>query len=174
VRIGALARRCGISRSTLLYYDRIGLLRPSDRSESNYRQYTDADVARLEQIRLYRQTGMTLGDIARLLRAPRGEMARSLHVQLGRVAERIESLRDQQRLIVRLLGKPRLLEDVSPMNRARWTALLRAAGFDDEALHRWHRNFERTAPREHQQFLEFLSIPDRDIARIRAWSRTGR
>ena len=42
---GELAKSAGLSRSTLLYYDRLGLLRPVGRSESNYRLYsaTDAD-----------------------------------------------------------------------------------------------------------------------------------
>jgi len=35
--ITELARKHGLSRSTLLYYDRIGLLTPSGRSEAGYR-----------------------------------------------------------------------------------------------------------------------------------------
>jgi DNA-binding transcriptional MerR regulator len=48
--ISALARRFHLSRSTLLYYDRIGLLRPGGRSLKAYRQYGETEVARLEQI----------------------------------------------------------------------------------------------------------------------------
>jgi len=39
--ISKLARACGRSRSTLLYYDRLGLLKPSGRTGSGYRYYTD-------------------------------------------------------------------------------------------------------------------------------------
>ena len=38
--IGKLARKFDLSRSTLLYYDRIGLLKPSGRTRANYRVYT--------------------------------------------------------------------------------------------------------------------------------------
>ena len=41
--VGRLARAFGLSRSTLLYYDSIGLLRPTGRSPANYRLYTRAD-----------------------------------------------------------------------------------------------------------------------------------
>ncbi|MEN8133472.1 MAG: MerR family DNA-binding transcriptional regulator [Pseudomonadota bacterium] len=44
--IGQIGKRFGISRSTLLYYDAIGLLRPSGRSTANYRLYTEDDMLR--------------------------------------------------------------------------------------------------------------------------------
>jgi hypothetical protein len=34
--------------------------------------------------------------------------------------------------------------------------------------------FERSAPEDHQEFLEFLHIPADDIKRIREWSRKGK
>ncbi len=65
--IGQLARRFGLSRSTLLYYDRIGLVKPSKRSASNYRLYSEDEVARMELVDTYRRGGMPLADIAALL-----------------------------------------------------------------------------------------------------------
>ena len=50
--IGQLVKRYGLSRSTLLYYDRIGLLSASARSDANYRLYTDKDLQRMSQIAL--------------------------------------------------------------------------------------------------------------------------
>ena len=44
--VSALAR---ISKRTLQYYDRIGLLCPSARSEAGYRLYSNADLERLQQ-----------------------------------------------------------------------------------------------------------------------------
>ncbi len=64
----------------------------------------------------------------------------------------------------------RMLEQVNIMNRETWTKLLRASGFTDEDLHRWHRDFERMDPEHHQRFLEFLCIPENEIAAIRTWS----
>jgi hypothetical protein len=38
-------------------------------------------------------------------------------------------------------------------------------------LHRWHAEFEKAAPDEHQEFLEFLHIPAAEIRSIRDSSR---
>jgi hypothetical protein len=40
-------------------------------------------------------------------------------------------------------------------------------------MNRWHVEFEKAAPAEHQEFLEFLHIPTDQIAGIREWSRKG-
>jgi DNA-binding transcriptional MerR regulator len=66
--VGHLAKEFGLSRSTLLYYDKIGLLSPSGRSEANYRIYIKTDLDRLEQICTFRRTGLPLAEIGRLLR----------------------------------------------------------------------------------------------------------
>jgi DNA-binding transcriptional MerR regulator len=66
-RITQLARKFGLSRSTLLYYDRIGLLSPSGRSKADYRLYSPADCERLEAICAYRRAGLTMEDICSLL-----------------------------------------------------------------------------------------------------------
>ena len=52
--VGRLGELCGVSRSTLLYYDSLGLLAPSGRSPSGYRLYSEADRARLERILAFR------------------------------------------------------------------------------------------------------------------------
>ena len=171
--IGRLARQFGLSRSTLLYYDRIGLLKPTGRSEAGYRTYTQRDAEELSRICLYRQTGLSLDRIRELKGGGtvHNETAAALEEQLRRIATQIDDLRRRQQLIVRLIDKPRLLEELSPMNRERWSGLLRAAGFSDDAMQRWHADFERNAPAEHQRFLEFLNIPEPDIQRIRQQAR---
>jgi DNA-binding transcriptional MerR regulator len=173
VTISALARRHGLSRSTLLYYDRIGLLKPSGRTPSGYREYTDRDEERLGQICLYRRTGLSLAEIRRLLDRPRKELAAALEGQLFELSTEIEALRDRQRIIVGLLKKPRLLERAGVMTRETWTELLRASGFTEEDMRRWHRDFERLEPRRHQRFLAFLGIPPEEIRKIRAWARAS-
>ncbi len=169
--ITALARQHGLSRATLLYYDRLGLLSPSTRQANGYRRYSPKDAARLSQICLYRQTGLPLADIRKLLDKPHKELAAALERQLHELATQIEALRSRQRVIIELLRNRRLLEKVNIMNRETWVKLLRASGFTDENLHQWHRDFERLDPDHHQRFLEFLAIPADEVQAIRAWSK---
>ena len=48
--IGQLAKLAGISIRTLNYYDKIGLLKPTKRAQSNYRYYGKDELFRLQQI----------------------------------------------------------------------------------------------------------------------------
>lgn len=170
-RITQLARMFGLSRSTLLYYDRIGLLRPSARSRANYRVYDDTDRRRLETICRYRLTGMPLAAIAGLLTASRPKTVRAvLERRLEALNREIQALRAQQQTIVDLLADRSLLAGTRVLDKQRWMAVLRAAGLDEAAMIRWHTAFERMSPEAHQDFLESLGIPPAEIAEVRTWS----
>jgi DNA-binding transcriptional MerR regulator len=65
--VGDLARLTGVTVRALHHYDEIGLCKPSARTRAGYRQYTDADVLRLQQILLLRELGMPLTEIAEAL-----------------------------------------------------------------------------------------------------------
>jgi len=169
-RISQLARMFGLSRSTLLYYDRIGLLPPSNRTDANYRLYSHADRQRLEQICSYRRTGMALETIAGILSAPRRQTVEALERRLNALNQEIQGLRFQQQVIVDLLKDRRLLAGSRVLDKQRWVAVLRAAGLDDEAMRQWHMAFEKMNPEAHQDFLESLGIDAREIDEIRTWS----
>ena len=65
--IGKIAQEFKLSRSALLYYDSIGLLKPSSRSSSGYRQYSKEDKNKLQQICAYRQMGLSIKEIQKLI-----------------------------------------------------------------------------------------------------------
>jgi DNA-binding transcriptional MerR regulator len=65
--VSQLARLCGLSRTTLLYYESIGLLTPACRSDSNYRRYSTQQLERLRIICAYRDAGLRLSDIQQIL-----------------------------------------------------------------------------------------------------------
>ena len=65
--IGTLAKRFGLSRSTLLYYESEGLVSPAGRSRSNYRLYDASAIDRLQRVVSYRAAGVPLDDIRRML-----------------------------------------------------------------------------------------------------------
>ncbi len=172
--IGQLARRCGISRSTLLYYEAQGLLAPA-RSTAGYRRYSEGDVARAEQIRAWRATGMDIPAIATLLRD--GQSAGPLERRLAEIAADMARLAEQRDVLLRVLGAiPVANPTARPaapagIDKAGWTALLRAAGLDDHAMARWHALFEQQAPQAHETFLRSLGLDAGEIERIRSWSR---
>jgi DNA-binding transcriptional MerR regulator len=68
IKIGELAELCGVSRDTVRFYERLGLLRQPARTPSRHRIYDLNAVARLRFIRGSQRLGLTLEDIRRLLR----------------------------------------------------------------------------------------------------------
>ena len=65
--INQISKLTGVSIRMLHHYDKIGLLVPSKRNNSNYRVYSEEDVARLYQILLFKELEFTLKDIKRIL-----------------------------------------------------------------------------------------------------------
>jgi len=166
-----LARRCGLSRSTLLYYESIGLLKAASRSAGNYRRYGEQDLQRLEQICLYRDAGLKLADIRSIVSRAGGDAEEILRRRLVELSVEIETLRNHQRAILRLMQNKNAFRKAKVMTKDRWVAIMKASGFSEADMHRWHIEFEKSAPEDHQQFLEFLHIPQEQVRSIREWSR---
>jgi MerR family transcriptional regulator, thiopeptide resistance regulator len=188
-----------MSRSALLYYDRLGLLRPCGRTAGDYRLYSEAEVRRLEQVSLYRGMGVPLKQIALLLEQDGADRKEQILLQqMEALGQQVAMLRDRQKKTLRLLeqiasarpagrrghGKgPRPAtsarspssrtkdKETAMVNKDRWIEIMRAAGFTEADMRKWHREFERMEPDHHQEFLESLGIPAAEIARIRAAAR---
>jgi DNA-binding transcriptional MerR regulator len=167
-----LAKSCNLARSTVLYYESIGLLARPRRSGGNYRVYSVKDQERLRQICVYREAGLTLEDIRSLLDAPRGDARDVLQRRMVEIGQAVERMREHQRAIARLLNTREMRKD-RMITKEKWTSIMASAGFSEEDMRRWHREFEKSAPAEHQEFLEFLHIPAGEIRTIRSWSAKG-
>lgn len=168
--VGQLGKRFGLSRSALLYYDTIGLLSPSARSEAGYRLYAEADVQRLDRIVTYREAGLGLELIARLLQAGDASAPLVLERHLQQINREIARLRQQQHVIARLLGDAEVLRKSRSMTKEQWISLLASTGLDEADMKKWHREFEKVSPEAHQDFLESLGIAPEEIALIRRFS----
>ena len=170
--VSALARRCGLSRTSILYYESRGLLRSPARTRGNYRHYTERDAERVRLIRQYRRMGLGVAEIGAVLDTPGSGAASILERRLAAIDAEIDALREHQRAILRLLRGSRRFRRTQMMTKDKWVSIVRAAGFSDEDMGRWHREFEKAAPQDHQEFLEFLHIDRVEIPKIREWSRT--
>jgi MerR family transcriptional regulator, thiopeptide resistance regulator len=169
--ISKLARACGLSRSTLLYYDRLGLFKPSGRTASGYRYYTNAERRRLERIGYFRHAGLTLKEIRAVLSSGGKPGARLLEKRLSETAHKMVGLKNQQRLLAGMLRQVASGNPPAKVDVKLWIEMLRAAGLDHDGMHRWHSEFERRAPEGHQEFLLSLGIPPHQAEEIRRQSR---
>ncbi len=167
--VGKLAKKYGLSRSTLLYYASIGLLTPAGHSKGQYRIYGVEEDCRLEQICKYRKTGIPLKEIRKILDSPETSFTKVLKERFEDLNKEIRNLHEQQRLIAGLLNSPDILKQSGVMSRELWTSLLKRAGFSEHDMRQWHISFEQMDPEKHLLFLRHLQIPDDEIEIIRGW-----
>ncbi len=88
LRIGAFARRAGVTVRALHHYDRLRLLRPARRSTRGYRLYADDDLVRLQQIVTLKALGFDLDRVAEILNAPGFDVRAALRAQIGILEDR--------------------------------------------------------------------------------------
>ncbi|EGO5146113.1 MerR family transcriptional regulator [Enterococcus faecalis] len=62
-----MSKLTGVSVRTIQYYDKIGLLKPSDKTELGYRQYSDNKLFQLQQILFYKEMGLSLKEIQKIM-----------------------------------------------------------------------------------------------------------
>ncbi|WHH61774.1 MerR family transcriptional regulator [Petroclostridium sp. X23] len=169
--MGQVCKKFGISRSTLLYYDSIGLLTPRMRTRGNYRVYSKEDIARLEHIFLYRETGVSLEDIKTILDSPKSSLSDIFEKRLESLNDEINKIKFQQRFIINILKNKELPLQTSLIEKENFVDILKTIGLKEEEMDKLHAEFERRYPKEHQTFLEFLGISVDEIRLIREYSQ---
>jgi DNA-binding transcriptional MerR regulator len=171
--IGQVAKKYSLSRSTLIYYDSIGILTPSGRSESNYRLYSDNDLQKMDRIVLFRSAGLPLESIALLLEKEGGDLDSTLEQRLFSINSEIQGLRNQQNVILKILEIENLERHSRVITKEIWVSILKAAGLDEAGMRNWHIEFEKTSPEGHQDFLESIGLNREEITTIRDWSKNS-
>jgi len=169
-RLRELAGLFGLSRSTLLYYDRIGLLSPSARSGSGYRLYSAADRERLASICAFRDAGLSIDDIRKIFASRTDDRTDVLLRRLQALGGEISALQAKRRILTGML-KARASGNIPvSVDKELFIDMLKAAGMDDTAMQRFHASFEKREPEAHHAFLLSLGIPEKEVLLIRKWS----
>jgi len=169
--ISQLARSFGLSRSTLLYYDRIGLLCAPERTASDYRCYTQVEYDRLERICMFRSAGLPLADVKTLLSGDAAPSVSILEKRLQDLESQILEIRNQQHTTIAMLKEMSRGSYAPVVDKKMWVGMLEAAGMDEAAMAVWHAEFENRAPEAHHEFLLSLGIPEEEAQQIQGWSR---
>ncbi|MEZ8320426.1 MerR family transcriptional regulator [Vibrio splendidus] len=160
-----------VSRTTVLYYERKGLITPAARTPNGYRQYGERELERFRAILAYRSYGIPVNEIESLLHQSQDEDRDTvLRQQFAALDLEIQKLRQQQQSIMALLKEPELLNQ-GLLTKERWTEILKESGMDEQDMINWHKRFEQMEPLGHLKFLQSLNIDEDEIEQLRAWSR---
>src|SRR3954449_12870489 len=90
-RVGELAAATGLTVRTLHYYEEIGLLVASGRTDAGHRLYADEDVERLYRICLLRRLGLPLGELGRALDDPAWNLQSAMATHLRDLDRRLDA-----------------------------------------------------------------------------------
>ncbi|MBE8604342.1 MerR family transcriptional regulator [Vibrio cyclitrophicus] len=160
-----------VCRTTVLYYERKGLITPATRASNGYRQYGERELEKFRAILAYRSYGIPVSEIESLLQQSQDEDRDVvLRQQFAALDLEIQKLRQQQQSIMALLKDPELLNQ-GLLTKERWTEILKESGMDEQGMINWHKRFEQMEPLGHLKFLQSLNIDEDEIAQIRVWSR---
>ncbi len=112
-KVGELAKQTGLSIRTLHYYDEIGLLSPSRRTDAGHSLYAAGDVVRLQQIKSLRHLGFTLEEIRDCLDRPDFSLHQVIQLYLSRLREQIELQQKVRARLEAIAARLRSAEKVS-------------------------------------------------------------
>ncbi|QIA63202.1 MerR family transcriptional regulator [Vibrio astriarenae] len=100
--ISELANKVNVSRTTLLYYEKIGLIK-GQRQDNGYRRYSESDVQRLQLLQQLHRGGLTLKECHACLNGDLDKQ--TLESRLAQLEQEITEKTQARDLIAGLLGK---------------------------------------------------------------------
>ena len=124
----------------------------------------------MDRIQLFRSAGLSLESISSLLEKENNELNSTLENRLLMINSEIQGLRDQQKVILKILENESLERNTRVITKETWVSMLKAAGLDEAGMRNWHIAFEKTSPEAHQDFLESIGLENDEILAIRDWS----
>ncbi len=109
VNIGAAARMSGVSAKMVRHYESLGLLPAVGRTDSNYRQYSEAQVETLRFIKRSRELGFSMAEITELVglwqnrRRTSASVKRIASKHAEELGQRITAMQAMQRTLDQLI-----------------------------------------------------------------------
>lgn len=154
-KVSDICKRIGLARSTLLYYERIGLVRPSREESNGYRLYSEQDFNQLIMIRQLQKAGLSLQECKRFLA---GQVdAELLECRIFSLDQELREMESAREVLSALYGK----------------VTGRSIGNEvfSQRLHDWHLKFDKQSSAAHIQWLQKLGFSEKEALHIRCVSR---
>ncbi|WP_066382707.1 MULTISPECIES: heavy metal-responsive transcriptional regulator [unclassified Anabaena] len=97
--IGAIAQESGVPIKTIRYYEELGLLKSSGRTEGGFRLFTPDVLARLHFIKRAQSLGLTLSEIKEFLQVHDGGELPCEHIKT-KLEEKVQDIDEQIRQLL--------------------------------------------------------------------------
>lgn len=164
--VNEVSKLTGVSIRTLQYYDSIGLLSPTEYTESGYRLYDDTALERLQQILLFKELEFPLKEIKAIIDAPNYDKNKALEQQIQLLTmkkEHLENLINFARGI-KLVGVRRMdftvfdkkkLDEYSRRAKEQWGKTAEYKEFEEKEANRSDEQQQNMMQEFMQIFVEF-------------------
>ncbi|MFE0503197.1 MerR family transcriptional regulator [Peribacillus butanolivorans] len=93
IHINKVGELTGVTVRTLRHYDKIGLLKPTSKTEGGHRLYTNKEIKKLQQVQFLKKIGFRLNEIKDMLASSEWNWSDSLKSQLSFVIKEQENLK---------------------------------------------------------------------------------
>lgn len=151
MKVKEVAALSGISVRTLHHYDEIGLLKPDHVTEVGYRQYSDENLAQLQQILFFRELGFTLKSIKEMMENPNINRREALEMQRKLLLKKRKQLDE----VIETIDKTIRTEKGEYMmtNREKFNGFDFSRNlYEEEARERWGDDVINTSKKKMAQF----------------------
>jgi DNA-binding transcriptional MerR regulator/ubiquinone/menaquinone biosynthesis C-methylase UbiE len=154
-RISDMCEKLSLARSTLLYYERIGLVRPSRDPGNGYRLFSEQDFNQLILVRQLQKAGLSLQECKSFLA---GQVdAELLEHRLFKLEQELREMETAREVLSALYGKV--------------TGRSIESGPFSQRLNEWHIKFDKQSSAAHIQWLQQLGFSEKEALHIRCVSR---
>lgn len=164
--VNEVSKLTGVSIRTLQYYDKIGLLNPTDYTESGYRLYDDTALEKLQQILLFKELEFPLKEVKSIISSPEFDRNKALEQQITLLTlkkEHLENLIDFARGI-KMIGvktmdfsafDTRKMDEYAKRAKEQWGNSAEYKEFEEKAQN-WTSEDEQMMAKDFMQlFVEF-------------------
>ena len=135
MKISEFAKKSGVTVKTLLHYDKIGLLKPSMKSENGYRIYYDKDFIRLQQISTLKFVGLSLQEIKQVLDYKEENIERLIDIEMRVLEEKKNKI---ETIINGLKKSKKEIETNNYLDINKFIDIIRLTTMEDKAKERFN------------------------------------
>ena len=123
-QIKEMSQMTSLSIRTLQYYDDIGLVKPSCRSESNYRCYNETDLLQIQQVITLKYLGFSLRSIKNIIQDEQFDMLKSLQFQSISLADEAKKIEEAAKLLNYIAQQTSAYQSINWKSMAKIISLL--------------------------------------------------
>ncbi|WML44582.1 MerR family transcriptional regulator [Neobacillus sp. PS3-40] len=130
MKISDVMRETGLTRKAIYYYEEMGLINPTKEEDNSYRNYSEAEVERLKQVKALRLLDVSLQKIKNIFDTPMS-FNNVMVEQLEKIKEKINVLNETEKVIKSLLENDNSTSNTKNLDRLNYYLDLNAKSTKD-------------------------------------------